>query len=428
MADDTSDPHAKLEFRVAKAVKKDIRAIVMLYGKSGSGKTYSALRIARGLVGPKGVIGVLDTEHRRGLYYSDDFEYVHAEMKAPYSPARYLQALREFERQGVDCMIVDSLSHIQEGEGGLIEMAEKQGESMKSDSFAKWAKPKAEWKRVRNAFLQSPIHLVFCARAKNPLEPGEGRKMVKGDLVPIVPADFEYEVVISLGIEVDTHQIIPTKLPNQLAGAFPLDQFITEQSGRALAQWLDGQKIVDPAFEALKDEGRAAASQGPAALKNWWVNLGGNNQRRLTEFKDDVLKPLAEKGSAPATQAASGADASTGTPARAESSAPPPKRDEPQARDEPPTPAADDRGESNEFDFDEPAKPAATREPFPEIKVANPPNWIRTALALCDVIDSRPNEAAVIEQHYADLLAQMEKNSARAFESVQDSFKTARES
>src|SRR5205807_10302053 len=56
---------------IAPAERAGAHLLIQLYGPPRSGKTYTALRIARGMVGPKGKIGVLDTESGRARLYSD---------------------------------------------------------------------------------------------------------------------------------------------------------------------------------------------------------------------------------------------------------------------------------------------------------------------------------------------------------------------
>src|SRR5712675_2212070 len=56
---------------IAPAERAGAHLLIQLYGPPRSGKTYTALRIARGMVGPKGRIGVLDTESGRARLYSD---------------------------------------------------------------------------------------------------------------------------------------------------------------------------------------------------------------------------------------------------------------------------------------------------------------------------------------------------------------------
>ena len=45
-----------------KAVRKRAKARIGICGPAGSGKTMSALKLAFGIVGPKGKIAVLDTD------------------------------------------------------------------------------------------------------------------------------------------------------------------------------------------------------------------------------------------------------------------------------------------------------------------------------------------------------------------------------
>src|SRR5436305_14540497 len=56
---------------IAPAERAGAHLLIQLYGPPRSGKTYTALLIARGMVGPKGQIGVLDTESGRARLYSD---------------------------------------------------------------------------------------------------------------------------------------------------------------------------------------------------------------------------------------------------------------------------------------------------------------------------------------------------------------------
>src|SRR5438045_6309243 len=56
---------------IAPAERAGAHLLIQLYGPPRSGKTFTALRIARGMVGPKGKIGVLDTESGRARLYSD---------------------------------------------------------------------------------------------------------------------------------------------------------------------------------------------------------------------------------------------------------------------------------------------------------------------------------------------------------------------
>src|ERR1051325_9263867 len=87
---------------IAPAERAGAHLLIQLYGPPRSGKTYTALRIARGMVGPKGKIGVLDTESGRARLYSDKVPggFVVGELTPPYTPRRYLEAIEEFLAYG----------------------------------------------------------------------------------------------------------------------------------------------------------------------------------------------------------------------------------------------------------------------------------------------------------------------------------------
>ena len=56
---------------IRKAKRGGSKAIIGIAGVSGSGKTYTALKIARGMVSNPSKIGFLDTENKRGSLYAD---------------------------------------------------------------------------------------------------------------------------------------------------------------------------------------------------------------------------------------------------------------------------------------------------------------------------------------------------------------------
>ena len=147
-------------------------AVVALAGESGCGKTYSAIRLARGLVGEKGKIGVIDTEQKRASLYADiygGFDVI--DLEPPYSPARYKEAIKTFKEAGYNAVVIDSMSHEWESEGGVIWMADNQTTSSgrKRTDMGKWAVPKAEHKSLMTYILNSGMHIILCYRVKFPL-------------------------------------------------------------------------------------------------------------------------------------------------------------------------------------------------------------------------------------------------------------------
>ena len=110
-----------IEFLPAK--REAISLLVGLAGGTGSGKTNSALRLATGLAGGER-FGVIDTENGRASHYADAFAFDSARLDPPFTPARYLEAIRAADAAGYPVIVVDSASHEHAGDGGLLDMLE----------------------------------------------------------------------------------------------------------------------------------------------------------------------------------------------------------------------------------------------------------------------------------------------------------------
>src|ERR1700751_515251 len=102
-----------------------LKAIIGIAGISGSGKTFTALLMARGMVSKASEIGFLDTENKRGSLYANilDGEFMIGDLYPPFNPERYAEAIKEFQDAGVKVLVIDSVSHEWEGEGGCDDIA-----------------------------------------------------------------------------------------------------------------------------------------------------------------------------------------------------------------------------------------------------------------------------------------------------------------
>src|SRR3954462_11620141 len=91
--------------------RERIPLLIGVAGGTGSGKTMSALRLARGLAGGKPFAGI-DTENGRMSAYAEEFPEVQtAEITAPFRPSKYADAVEAAERAGFPVIVVDSASH-----------------------------------------------------------------------------------------------------------------------------------------------------------------------------------------------------------------------------------------------------------------------------------------------------------------------------
>jgi DNA polymerase III delta prime subunit len=224
-----------------RAERKQAKLRLAICGPSGSGKTYSALLIARGLVGPNGKIALIDTERGSGELYSDLTDYDIAQLSPPYSPQRYIEAIREAQNLEYDILIVDSLSHAWAGEGGALEMHETATEAQRSkNSYTAWRYVTPHHNRLIDYILSSRLHTICTIRSKTAYEIQEDgstkTKPVKVGLAPIQKKDIEYEFTTVF----DVSQQHVVSVSKDRSGVFDGMTFTpTVESGELFRTWLD---------------------------------------------------------------------------------------------------------------------------------------------------------------------------------------------
>lgn len=227
------------------AIRENVSLLIALAGASGSGKTYSALRLAKGLA-PNGKIAFIDTEARRGLHYADQFDFMHADMRPPFRPENFVAGIRAAEKAGAEVVIIDSFSHEYDGEGGITDWAaEIEAGGVKSPG--NWKVPKLAHKKLMNALLQCRASIIFCLRADEKIKIAkEGGKTVVEQLgwMPIAEKRFIFEMTASFTLTPDKpgrpQFDLPHKLQEQHRHMFPEGKPIGEDSGRMLAEWAKG--------------------------------------------------------------------------------------------------------------------------------------------------------------------------------------------
>lgn len=271
-------------------VKREAAKLVIgLAGQSGEGKTYSALQIALGLAGgDPAKVGLLDTENRRGSLYSDIFDkpFLIGDLTPPFSPARYVQAMREFAAAEIEALVVDSTSHEWEGEGGCEEIAHNP-----QKRIADWLNAKREHKRFMNALLFLPCHVIACFRAREKTDFSNPKAPVSLGIQPITEKNVLFEMTASLLVSNRGQHRSEIKIPkclHPILGSGEVDGYLTREHGQKLRDWVGGADPVERAKNVL----RLSASSGTEALKAAFMALDKPTKSALNEFKD-TLKDLA---------------------------------------------------------------------------------------------------------------------------------------
>jgi len=286
-------------FVVKDAVREATPALIGLWGPSGSGKTYSALLVARGLVGPKGKIVVIDTENGRAKFYASMVGgWQHIDFQPPFTAQRYTEAMLSAEKAGADVIVIDSMSHVWEGEGGTLDQAD----SSDDKGLAKWKAPKIAYKRMMNNLLRSPVHVIFCLRAKEKyvqVRNGSKTEIVSQGLTPIMEKNFIFEMTVGVQLSPETHApVVPIKAPEDIVAAIPLDKPLGIETGTKIAEWVAGGVAVNREIEDLKRNARDKAAEGSVKMRAWWETELTKTQRQRLASMIEELKMIANQADA----------------------------------------------------------------------------------------------------------------------------------
>lgn len=196
-----------MQLTFTKATKAKVKARVAIDGPSGAGKTYSALILATVLANG-GKIAVIDTERGSASLYSDKFDFDVLELDT-FSPALYTQAITAAEEAGYQVIVIDSLSHAWEGEGGALDQVDQKATQIKGNSYVAWKDVTPMHRRMVDAMLQSKAHIVVTMRSKMEYVQEKNEKgntvIRKVGMAPIQRQGMEYEFTIVADMDVDHH-------------------------------------------------------------------------------------------------------------------------------------------------------------------------------------------------------------------------------
>jgi hypothetical protein len=284
--------------QIRKAVREGSRMIIGIAGQSGDGKTYTALQLAYGLAkGDASKIGFLDTENKRGSLYADVLkskdgtvqQFLIGDLYAPFSPNRYKQAILEFQAAGVEVLVIDSVSHEYEGEGGYLEIRQPlPGKFANNDNVAS-----EKHKEFMRALLQSNMHVICCVRARektkiekgvNPETGKNGTYYVPLGIQPIQHRDFMFEMTASLMMRDQGKRQDVLKCPEELMGILGRGEgYISPKDGLALRKWIDGGAKLDPAVEHARNTLQTLTENGVAAIERAWLETSLAVRKALGE-------------------------------------------------------------------------------------------------------------------------------------------------
>lgn len=329
---------AAIRFLPVNQITDPLPLSIGLSGGSGTGKTFSALRLARGIAqeitGEKDAnFGLADTENLRGLHYRAAFpEMVHYDFSAlndageveGFTIGRWIEMIDAAEHAKLPVVVIDSFSHGWSGVGGVLEMHERTLEDMYQDAKQRaeaansrypverdkfnmlaWAKVKPQYRRLVDRIIRAKTNFIICTRAKPVMQKGFGDKAknafktkTRRDDIPWNPetdSDLMFELAAMVILDPSdpgcpVHQI---KVADQFKNIFDPKKPITEETGRAMARWAKGNGDAQRQKD-LMDLARNQARLGKDCFTAWWQSDEGLQCRSYVRPIMEELKSLAQ--------------------------------------------------------------------------------------------------------------------------------------
>ena len=171
------------------------------------------------------------------------------DLSPPFTAQTYIDAIHMAEEHNMSVIIVDSLSHVWSGDGGLLD---EQGKiaARTNNSYTSWRTISPQYTKLVDTILQSPCHVITAVRAKmdyQQVKGDNGKTQVKAVGMGMILRDgYEYEVTVALMLDAD-HVASATK---DRTGLFDGQYFtITADTGKRLYEWLSSGAIPTPKAE-----------------------------------------------------------------------------------------------------------------------------------------------------------------------------------
>lgn len=240
-----------MAMQLRKATRQQAKLRVGVSGPAGSGKTYSAIVLAKSIASDISKVAIIDTENGSADLYAHLGDFNVIRLSAPYTPERYIEAIAACEAGGMEVCIIDSVTHEWDGKGGLLESNELLGQSkFKGNNWAAWSVTTPRHQKFIESITTSSMHMITTARSKTDTIQTEDKKIKKVGLKEIQREGFEYELTLNFTLDRDGHYAIASK---DRTGLFiDRDPFmITPETGKELKNWAESG--IDPAEFAAKE-------------------------------------------------------------------------------------------------------------------------------------------------------------------------------
>ena len=234
------------------ATRKKVKLRMNIASPSGFGKTYSALLLASGIASSYEKIAVIDTENDSASLYAHLGNFKTIKLNPPYTADRYIEAIKICETAKMEVIIIDSITHFWNGQGGILEYQNSLG-----GRYQDWAKATPLYQKWLSTILQSSCHIITTNRKKqayNMITENNRTKIEKAGLDDEIRQGYEYEMSLAFEIINEQHMAKASKDRTGLFANIP-EFVITSDTGKKILDWCnDGaSETVDDVSKRIGD-------------------------------------------------------------------------------------------------------------------------------------------------------------------------------
>ena len=237
-----------MELRQAERQQAKIK--LGIQGPSGSGKTYSALLVARGLASDWSKIAIVDTENHSADLYAHLGNFNVLSLSELFSPERYIEAIETCENEGMEVIIIDSITPEWDGEGGILEVHG----NLTGNSFTNWRRVTPRHNKFVQKIIQSNCHILSTIRSKQDyvLSEKNGKYVPeKVGLKGITREGMDYEFTIVFDLDIK-HNATASKDRTEIFMDKP-PIILSDKTGLQIKSWCAEGKTLDEIIKLIKE-------------------------------------------------------------------------------------------------------------------------------------------------------------------------------
>lgn len=263
--------------------RRQAKMKLALQGASGTGKTYSSLLLAFGMINDWSKIAVIDSENGSSNLYAHLGAFKVLSLPQPFTPETYIEAITICENAGIELIIIDSLS--QSWEYLLEYHAGLQG-----NSFTNWSKITPKYNTLIQKMLNSDCHILATFRTKQDYVLNEKNNRIipeKVGLKAIMRDGIDYEFTIVFDIDIK-HNVKASKDRTELFSDKP-EFVINADTGKRILEWCNsGVNVEMVRKQILESNTIEELSSIYHKYPEWYQELTSDFINRKTAILEDI--------------------------------------------------------------------------------------------------------------------------------------------